>query len=307
MNRGYVMLTEAVQPVQAAALAAEMRAMRLHDLIKGRREHLGLSQEIVAKLLAVRCRTYGNWERAVVKEWTDEKLHALAAALEMTAYHRARLFWLAVGRAPQPDPGITTRALPDEDPETAAFLRDYHLMMDALSLPTLLIDHRWNTNRSNKAFRNLFRGIRPHPTAMPETNFQRFVLFHPDAPTVLVDHQNWTLSMLAELASGLERHNQDPTLRAIHSDVHEDPHLKAAYYSNLPTGVPNGGNDLVHSDSAVLTIRHPDPALGLRGCRLVGESPRPLSALGLTRITLILTEPDDRPLPERGHAHNHHA
>jgi transcriptional regulator with XRE-family HTH domain len=298
---------EAQQTVGAVDLASGMRAKRLQQLLQGRREHLKLSQEDVAARLGISSRAYGNWERGRVKEWTDQKLYALAEALEMTEFQTDRLFWIAVDRAPQPDLRAMTGHSSEGDTATAAFLVDYSVMMEALSLPTVLINHRWDVKMANSAYSELFRNIRPHPTAMPADNFLRFGLFHPDAPSILVDHLTWRLSMLAQLATSLDRHDQDPALQAIRREVYLHPILRDAYLNDMPTWVLGAGADLVHHEGEVRELRHPDPRVGLQGCRLVEETPRPLQARGLTRITLVLTDLTDRATSESGRCHDHHA
>ncbi|MEE1737048.1 XRE family transcriptional regulator [Streptomyces sp. BE147] len=280
------------------ALAAEMRAHRLHAFLKGRRDHLALSQEAVAARLEITSRAYWNWERGRVKEWTDEKLYLLADALEMTEFQIARLFWYAVDRAPQPDLRTMFSSTGAGDPATLAFLGDYGVMMDALSLPTFVIDRRWDVKMANKAYRDLFRDVRAHPTSMPSTNFLRFGLFHPDAPTVLVDHLKWQFAMLAQLSSSLERHDDDAGLQAIRRDVYLRPPLRDAYLTDMPNWVLGSGADLVHHEGAVRELRHPDVRVGLRGCRLVEETPWSLKALGLMRLTLVLVNLDDRSMPK---------
>ncbi|MFD6335280.1 helix-turn-helix domain-containing protein [Streptomyces niveus] len=275
-----------------------MQANRLQHFLRGRRGHLDLSQNQVAGRLAITERSYGNWERGRVKEWTDDKLYALAEALEMSEYQTARLFLYAVGRAPQSDLCATFRRTESEDPAVAAFLGDYTVMMDALSLPSFVINQRWDVKMANLAFRDLVREVRSHPTAMPSENFLRFGLFHPDAHTVLVDHPKWQLAMLAQLSSSLEWHDEDTGLQAIRRDVYLHPALRDAYLNDMPDWVLGSGADLVHHEDAVRELRHPDPRVGLRGCRLVEETPRSLKALGLTRLTLVLVELDDGLTPE---------
>lgn len=309
--RGKAMQTgfhqEADHEETADALAAEIQAYRLQHFLKGRRDHLDLSQHQVAESLAISERAYGNWERGRVKEWTDEKLYALAEALEMSEYQTTRLFLYAVGRAPQPDLRATFRRNESNDPTVAAFLGDYTVMMDALSLPTFVIDQRWDVKIANKAYHDLVREVRSHPTAMPSANFLRFGLFHPDAPTVLVDHPKWQLAMLAQLSSGLERHGEDTGLQAIRRDVYLHPALRDAYLNDMPDWVLGSGADLVHHEGAVRELRHPDPRVGLRGCRLLEETPRSLKALGLTRLTLVLVDLDDRSMAEGCGARDHQA
>ncbi|MFE0775609.1 hypothetical protein [Streptomyces sp. NPDC058861] len=182
-------------------------------------------------------------------------------------------------------------------------------MMEALSLPTFLIDHRWQVKSANAAYRDLFRGLSHQPGAMPSASFLRFGLFHPDAPAILVDYRNWQLSMLAQLATSLERHDQDVNLRRLQGEVHRHPALRKAYLNDMQTWVLGAGADLVHHEGTARIIRHPDPLIGLQSCRLMEETPRALQARGLTRITLVLTELDaegaadllcSRPAPLRG-------
>jgi transcriptional regulator with XRE-family HTH domain len=268
-----------------------MRGRRLQDHIKGRRDHLGLSQEDVAALLDISARAYGNWERGVVKEWTDEKLFALAAALQMNEYQTTTLFWIAVDRPPQRDLRAAPHGHVVEEAQAGSFLGDYRILMEALSLPTFVIDHRWDVKMANQPFRHLFSAIREHPTAMPTTNFLRFGLFHPDAHTVFADHTNWRLSMLAQLASSLARHDEDGELQSIRREVWRNTELRDTYFDDMPAWLQGAGVDLVHHDGSLRTLRHPDPTVGLQRCRLVEETPHSLQALGLTRITLVLVDP----------------
>ncbi|MFF3786245.1 helix-turn-helix domain-containing protein [Streptomyces sp. NPDC001933] len=276
------------------------RARQLRDFIKGRREHLGLSQREVASSLGITCRSYGNWENGRVSVWTDQKLYSLARSLRMTDFQTTRLFWLAVDRDPQPDPRRLQRPLHSRGPDATAFLADYSVMMNALSLPTFLMDHRWEVRLANTAYRELFRAVRHHPTAMPDKSFLRFGLFHPGAPQILTDHRNWRLSLLAQLAASLDRHSQDPALQAIYRDVHSHPTLRTIYLRDMPDWVLGAGAGLVGPEGSVRELRHPDPGVGLQACRIVEETPRSLQTLGLTRITFVLTEHDDVLVAEQG-------
>ncbi|MFI7322770.1 helix-turn-helix domain-containing protein [Streptomyces venezuelae] len=282
----------------------------LQDFLKSRRGHLGLSQEAVAERLHISARAYGNWERGTIKEWTDQKLYALAEVLRMSEFQTDRLFRYAVGRAPNLQLRAALGHTDPEDPVSAAFLDDYSAMLDALALPTFVVDQRWDIKMANSAYRDLFRDVRPHPTAKgaePSGNFLRFGLFHPDAPAVFTDHPKWRLATLAQLASSLEAHAEDSGLRSIHHDVHRHPVLHDVYRHDMPNWVLAGGSDLLHHDSEVRQLRHPDPHVGLQGCRLVEETPRSLQALGLTRVTMMLVGSAVGPQAAPGDARRHHA
>ncbi|RNG21609.1 helix-turn-helix domain-containing protein [Streptomyces botrytidirepellens] len=292
--------------------AFAMRGKRLQDFLKGRREYLGLSQEVVAERLNISARAYGNWERGRVKEWTDQKLYALAETLEMTTYQVDRLFRIAVDRAPQSNQQVTAFRGRSEDPSTTAFLGDYRTMMDALSLPTYVVDHRGDVKIENKAYRDLFSGVRPHGQAMPSRSFLRFGLFHPEAPAILAGHANWQLVLLAQLASKLDSNSEDPELQSIRREVLRNESLRKAYLHELPYWTLSSGADPMHHEGALLELHHPDHRIGVKACRLVEETPKSLERLGLTRITLVLTNITESHAPqhgihERGLARSRHA
>ncbi|GGX95760.1 hypothetical protein [Streptomyces minutiscleroticus] len=186
-----------------------------------------------------------------------------------------------------------------ESPETRAYLEDYAALLEAVAFPSVVLDHRWDVVLANGAFRSLFRGVGPHPTAMPGDNFLRFVLFHPDAGTVLDEHESsWCLPMLAHLADAVERHGQDGGLQSIVRDVAQDPIMHAAFRHGLPHWIRAVGPDAVEHDGAVRPLLHPDPRWGRTDCRIVNETPKALQNLGYTRLTLVLREPR-RPRPLR--------
>jgi transcriptional regulator with XRE-family HTH domain len=291
----------------AESSAAELQAQRLQDFLKARREHLGLRQVQVAERLEISERAYGNWERGQVREWADEKLYALAEALEMSEYQTTRLFLYAAGRAPRPDLHATFRRTEPQNSEIAAFLNDYAIMMDALAFPTFVIDRCWDIKMANRAYRELFTHVRPHPTAMPTRNFLRFGLFHPDAPSILVHHGEWQLAMLAQLSSNIERHSGENGLLAMRRDVYRHPHLRDAYLNDMPKWVMGCGSDLSHHEGTIRQLRHPDPHVGLQGCRLVEETPRSLQRLGLTRLTAVLVDLKEHVGSASRGSHDHHA
>ncbi|MEV5785729.1 hypothetical protein ACGFWD_34840 [Streptomyces sp. NPDC048448] len=178
-----------------------------------------------------------------------------------------------------------------ESPEAQAYLQDYATLLDAVPFPSVVFDHRWDVVLSNAAFQTLFGGVGPHPTAMPGDNFLRFVLFHPDAATVLGEHEaSWCLPMLAHFAAAVERDGQDRGLQSIRRDIAQDPIMEAAYRHGLPHWIRAVGQDAVQHDGAVRPLIHPDPRWGRTDCRIVDETPKNLQDMGYTRMTLVLRE-----------------
>lgn len=281
-----------------------VRSERRKEILRQRREELGLSQEDLAARLRISVRAYGNWERGLVKEWTDRKLLALAEALEMCERQCFWLFRVMVDRDPPPRWRAAEENRLPEDPAQRDYLIDYAALMEAVPYPTFLVDHRWDVVLTNSAFDRLFQSVRPHPTALPDDNFLRFVLFHPDAAAVLEDHEPaWCVPLLAQFATVLAEAPDDEGLRSIRQEVARDPFMEAAYRYGVPHWLSKRGAEAAELDGAVRTVRHPDPRWGLVRCRMVAETSRMLGAMDLTRITLILTAPQGAvPAPARGGA-----
>ncbi|MEU8588711.1 hypothetical protein AB0C59_17185 [Streptomyces sp. NPDC048664] len=189
----------------------------------------------------------------------------------------------AGGQRSQPRPA------PD-DAEARAYLEDYAALLEAVAFPSVVFDHRWDVVVANSAFHALFGGVAPHPTAMPGDNFLRFVLFHPDAATVLGEHEaSWCLPMLAHFAAAVEQHGQDHELQSIRRDIAQDPIMEAAYRQGLPHWIRAVGSSATEHDGAVRPLLHPDPRWGA-DCRVVGETPKTLRDMGYSRLTLVLRE-----------------
>ncbi|MFI8191287.1 hypothetical protein ACIF8T_21120 [Streptomyces sp. NPDC085946] len=197
---------------------------------------------------------------------------------------------------PRPVP----RSVP-ETPEDQAYLEDYTAFLEAVPFPSFVVDRRWDVVLANSAFRTLFAAVGPHPTAMPGENFLRFVLFHPDAATVLGDHESsWCLPMLAQFAAALERHGHDHALQSVRRDIAQDPIMEAAYRHGLPHWIRAVGAEAAEHDGAVRPLLHPDPRWGATDCRIVVEAPRTLRRTGCARWTLVLREARRAPARVRG-------
>ncbi|MDQ0957592.1 hypothetical protein QFZ66_001470 [Streptomyces sp. B4I13] len=190
-----------------------------------------------------------------------------------------------------------------EGPEARAYLQDCAVYLEAVPFPSVVVDHRWDVVQSNAAFASLFRAVSPHPTAQPGDNFLRFVLFHPDAPSVLGDHEaGWCLPMLAGFAAAVERHGHDHGLLAIRRDIAQDPIMEAAYRYGLPHWIRAVGEGAAEHDGAVRPLMHPDPRWGATDCRIVEDTPRALRDMGYTRLTLVLREARPAPAARRARA-----
>ncbi|GAA2284189.1 hypothetical protein GCM10010145_65700 [Streptomyces ruber] len=188
-----------------------------------------------------------------------------------------------------------------EDPRAQAYLQDYAVYLEAVPFPSVVFDHRWDVVLANSAYERLFDCVGPHPTAMPGDNFLRFVLFHPDAATVLGEHESsWCLPMLAGFAAAEQRHGQDGGLQSIRRDIAQDPIMDAAYRQGVPHWIRTVGPAAAEDDGAVRPLHHPDPRWGRTDCRVVGDTPKTLQEMGYTRMTLVLREARRRRARGRG-------
>ncbi|MFI6349015.1 hypothetical protein [Streptomyces sp. NPDC050560] len=177
------------------------------------------------------------------------------------------------------------------DPGALAYLRDYELLVNSVPFPSAVFDHRWDVVLANSAFDALFGEVGAHPTAMPDDNFLRFVLFHPDAGRVLGDHEaSWCLPMLAHFARAVEEHPKDGVLQSVRREIARDPIMEAAYRQGLPHWLRAVGQRAVEHDGSVRPLRHPDPRWGHTHCRVVGATPRALEGMGYRHLTLVLRE-----------------
>ncbi|GAA2231589.1 hypothetical protein GCM10010232_17710 [Streptomyces amakusaensis] len=324
-----------------------LRSRRLTDILRERREELGLSVAEVAARLDISTGVYDTWEGTPSEDWTEDRLYALVKALEMTDQQGGWLFRLAIDREPPaalagrsvrtaspmgparpsgpafpsglmrpyapvappvrpPEPSGPVRTPLPQDPGAQDYLRDYAAMMDAVPLPSVLFDRRWDVAHVNPAFQTLFQGMGEHPTAMPDQNFLRFVLFHPDAGAVLGDREtSWCLPLLAQLESALECYEDDGVLQAIRGEIADDPIMDAAYRCGLPHWMRVAGAAAVHHDGALRPLHHPDPRYGRSECRIVDETPATLQDRGYTRMTMVLRErrTGSTPNPRRGKSH----
>ncbi|MER0449315.1 hypothetical protein ABR738_32995 [Streptomyces sp. Edi4] len=189
------------------------------------------------------------------------------------------------------------------NPELRAYVHDYFTMTDALPFPSVVLDSGWGVAHSNAAYDALFDGVGPHPTAMPGHNFLRFVLFHPEAASVLAEHETaWCLPLLAQFAEAFADDESAPWLRDIRRDIADDPIMDAAFRLGLPHWVKAVGDAAVHHDGAVRQVCHPDPGRGRTSCRLFIESPRTLREFGLRRLTMVLRESEPA-VARRGRGH----
>ncbi|MEU6512144.1 hypothetical protein [Streptomyces sp. NPDC046942] len=184
--------------------------------------------------------------------------------------------------------------------DTQTYLQDYAALLESLALPSLVVDHCWNVVMANGAYTALFRGVGPHPTAMPGDSFLRFVLFHPDAAEVLGEHeQGWCLPMLAHLRAALETYGHDHELQAVRRDIAQDPIMEAAYRQGLPHWMRSVGESATRLDGAVRLLLHPDPRRGPTECRVVDETPQTLRDIGYRRLTMVLRDPRRPAVPVR--------
>jgi transcriptional regulator with XRE-family HTH domain len=147
-------MEDPISPSQRQALAAFLRTRR--DRLSpaefgfdgGRRRVPGLRREELAQLCGMSATWYTWIEQGREVSVSAPTLSRLAEALRLTPAERRYLF----GLAGKHDPRAGTVAV--DDPVPAAV----RTTVDAVSLPSYVLDRRWNVVAHNAAARHLFAG-----------------------------------------------------------------------------------------------------------------------------------------------------
>ncbi|MEE1823869.1 helix-turn-helix domain-containing protein [Streptomyces sp. BE20] len=220
---------------------------------RGRRR-TGLSQERTASMLGVSVRSYGDFERGLIRR-EPEFLDRVASVLHMSAHERHVMFLLSTGQEP---PQPFTRQL-DSVPA-------YQLALDSSVLPGYLSNHCWDIELTNQAFREVWAG-RELPT-----NVLRYILMSEEArEEVLLDWETgWALPFLRQQRAAMNTAPWAQGLielqRELEDTARSDKRLRKLMKRSTD-------DEYVHPNGDTRLINHPK--------------------WGPTRITLLMTRPLD--------------
>lgn len=272
---------------QAAERAAEAVGSRTRDAIvaeflEGLRRSQGMTKKELAQSIGITARSLRNWLTRASRLQAKE-VERLVVALQMSAENRLNLYKMT-GQLP-PAPAVSEL---QRTPEMAL----YQDMINGLAHPSVVYSYCWDVVIVNRAFREVFGGVRRHATAHPLRNTQRFIFFHPDALTLLgggdvnAFQEHWLMPALAHFSATLQQCPEDPRLQAIEEEINRRPAIRRAY-QRTPEWIAENG-DIAISPSARLFW---DPRVGkLVDAHIITEAHQNYQATTLQRATFILHE-----------------
>ncbi|MFF8847627.1 hypothetical protein ACF08N_33795 [Streptomyces sp. NPDC015127] len=266
----------------AGAVASRTRDAIVAEFLEGLRRSQGLTKKTLADRIGITARSYRNWLARAARLQSGE-VDRLVVALEMSAENRVNLYRMT-GQVP-PAPAVSElRRTPE--------MTLYQDMINALGHPSVVYSYCWDVVIVNKAYREVFGGVRGHATAHPLRNTQRFIFFHPDSPTLLgggdvhAFREHWLMPALAHFSATLQQCPEDPRLQAIEEEINRRPAIRRAY-RRTPEWIAENG-DIAISPSARLFW---DPRAGkLVDAHIITEAHQGYQATTLQRATFILHE-----------------
>ncbi|MBT2369167.1 hypothetical protein J7E88_28590 [Streptomyces sp. ISL-10] len=273
-------MTSAQGEEAAATAGSRARDAMVAQLLEGMRRAHGLTKKALADRLGITARSYRNW-LARASRLQAREIDRLVVALEMSAENRVNLYRMT-GQIP---PAVSDlRRTPE--------MTLYQDMINALGHPSVVYSYCWDVVITNKAYREVFGGVRRHATAHPTRNTQHFIFFHPDAPTLLgggdvhAFRDDWLMPALAHFSATFQQCPEDPRLQSIEQEINRRAAIRRAY-RRVPEWIAENG-DIAISPSARLFW---DPRVGrLVNAHIITEAHQGYQATTLQRATFILRE-----------------
>ncbi|MFF3400375.1 helix-turn-helix domain-containing protein [Streptomyces sp. NPDC002659] len=252
-------------------------------LIEEVRQAKHLTKQALAERLGLTPRSLRNWmARASCLQATE--VARLVEALKMSAENRTNLYILTGQMPPAPPVGELLRT-----PEVDL----YQDMIDDLRrCPSVVYSDCWDVVITNRAFREVFGGVRRHATAHPMRNTQGFIFFHPDAPQLLgagdvtAFREHWLMPALAHYSATLQQRPEDPRLQAIEQEIDRRPALRRAY-RRAPGWIAENGDIAIRPSARLFW----DPRIGRAvDAHIITEHHQGYQPMTLQRATFIFRE-----------------
>lgn len=257
------------------------RDQMIRKLVESEQQRLGVAKQDLAKALGITPRQFRNW-MAAPSRLDLGQVEKLARVLGMSPSRQADLYVLK---------GLLPPAPPVEELRRSPEMAVYQRMIDGQGSPSVVYSTAWDVVLYNGPFWDFFGRVPPHETAHPTRNLTRYVLFHPDAPSILgggdgeAYREMWLMPALANFAATLRQWPADERLLAIEQDINSRPDLRNAY-GDVPRWI------VAHSDIPINADARPvrDPRTGdMAEVRIVLEAHQSYQATTLQRSTWILT------------------
>lgn len=200
----------------------------------------GLTANALAARIGITPRALRYW-LARETPWNSTEVTRLVDALDLSGDNRSNLY-LLTGHVPPPPPVGELRRTPE--------MAVYQRLLDGMSHPSVVHTTLWDVIVTNKAFRDVFGGVRRHTTAHPTHNTQRFIFFHPDAPLLLgagdaaAYREQWLMPALAVFGATLEQQPHEPKLLDILAEIRRRPAVLRAYRT-VPAWIAANGDIVI--------------------------------------------------------------
>jgi hypothetical protein len=252
------------------------------QLLEGARKKEGIYRTELAARLGITPRTLRN-RMARASSLKPPEVEGFVEALKLSAENRTNLYVLTGQQPPAP---------PISELRETREMALYQDMIDEMKHPVVVYGDAWDVITMNRAFVEVFGGVRRHLTAHPTRNTQRFIFFHPDAPTLLgagdvrAFREHWLMPALAHFTATLQQRPQDPRLVAIERDILSRPALSRAY-RRAPDWIAENGDIAINTSARILW----DPRTGrVMNAHIITGAHQGYQAMTLQLAIFILRE-----------------
>jgi transcriptional regulator with XRE-family HTH domain len=192
-----------------------------------RRRTPGLRREEMAQLCGLSATWYTWIEQGRDVSVSPTALARLARALHLGRAERAYLFELAGKRDPDHGAGET-----DHLPPVALSC------IKAMACPAYILDRSWKARTWNAQAQRLFVGWLDQAG---ERNLLRFIFLRPRARSLICDWETRARRVAAEFRAACSAHLNDPALRSLIEELHQDSSDFARFWDQLGVLEREGG------------------------------------------------------------------
>lgn len=208
----------------------------------GRRRTPGLRREEVARLCGLSATWYTWVEQGRDVSVSPTALARLARALRLGRAERAYLFALASKRDPDRD-----------DSETDSLPGATLLCVEAIASPAYILDRSFNARSFNAPARRLFVGWLDQEGTR---NLLRFIFLNPIARSLICGWEARARRVAAEFRMACSMHLDDPTLRPLIEELHENsPQFARFWDEHGVLGREGGERTFNHPADGFLTYQ----------------------------------------------------
>jgi transcriptional regulator with XRE-family HTH domain len=240
--------TSAAQRLQLSEFLKSCRA-RLQPVAVGlpqaaRRRTPGLRREDVAALAGLSATWYTWLEQGRDVRASDRVLESLSRTLRMSTEERDYLFLLAQNRTPP-----LVRQTPEEVSPAV------HRTLEALSVPALVINLRWDIVYWNRMYAAVIRNYDSTPPA--DRNLVKLLMVHPEYQTDEVQYEEMAGRIVAKLKMDYSQAGGEADFDGLIQELRElSPLFKRLWDRPEITARSEGVHLVRHPRLGVITLEH---------------------------------------------------